>query len=239
MAVAFDLLRNTRQLNRCCMVGSVQSGDDFFNAGAVAVNQCALAAALFGVAEHIQRRAAQALEARQQPEGAGYPRAELAFLQLALVVAAGQQRRGQVVVDFEVAFEHGLDLFFKSALRVQARHLVLVFVGHQLKESPRHRLAQQVLAAHGLGQAFFSGLHARHQGRVALGISSILVIGQKLDAASHQRVQALAGSRHVYHLRWRIQVLHRRQIASRAPAPSECRLVVVHRDGVELNGAHH
>ena len=115
-----------------------------------------------------------------------------------------------MVVDLEVAFKHGLDLFFKSALRVQARYLVLVFVGHQLKESPCHRLAQQVLAAHGLGQTFFSGLHARHQGRVALGVSGILVGGQKLDTARHQGFESRAWRRHADHLRGCIQVLHRR-----------------------------
>ena len=67
--------------------------------------------ALGGVAERIERRAAQELQLRQQLEGRQHPRAELLLQQVAgLGIAAGEQRRGEVELQPEVALELPLEL---------------------------------------------------------------------------------------------------------------------------------
>src|SRR5574337_1401722 len=97
MPVAADLLRDARDRQRLRVVVGAKRGEQLLDAGAVLVNERALGAALFALAEDVERGAAQALEPRQQFEQRQRRRAEAALLQLALFVALGQQRRRQVV----------------------------------------------------------------------------------------------------------------------------------------------
>jgi hypothetical protein len=78
---------------------------------------------------------------RQQAEGLAHPGAERPLDQLALARSCfGQQRRRQVVHQLVVALELRGDLGGEGRVGVQARHLVLVLVGHQLEQVARHRL---------------------------------------------------------------------------------------------------
>src|SRR3546814_14422256 len=77
------------------LVPGVQPGAEFVHQREVILDQLALQLALFRVAEDVERRTAQALQLRQQAEGAQHPGAELAFLRLAgrRVGAVGQRRQ--------------------------------------------------------------------------------------------------------------------------------------------------
>jgi hypothetical protein len=69
-------------------------------------DQPSLGSAFRGLAERIERRAAQKLQTRQQPEGVDHPAAILLLLQMARrLVAARQQRRGKMEFEADVALE--------------------------------------------------------------------------------------------------------------------------------------
>src|SRR3546814_9839477 len=105
-------------------------------------SQLALHLPFFGVAEYSERAAAQAAQLREQFERREHPRPVFLLLQLALGVALGQQRRGEVEVQLVVAVKLLFELLAEVAVGVQARHLVLVLVGHQLEEVAGDRLGQ-------------------------------------------------------------------------------------------------
>src|SRR3546814_6906857 len=83
-------------------------------------SQLALHLPFFGVAEYIERAAAQAAQLREQFERREHPRPVFLLLQLALGVALGQQRRGEVEVQLVVAVkrseEHTSEL--QSLMRI-------------------------------------------------------------------------------------------------------------------------
>jgi hypothetical protein len=61
------------------------------------------------------------------------------------------ERRREVVVDLEIAFELRGDLLAEAGVRVQAGHLVFVLVGHQPEQRFGDRLGQGRLAHRQLG----------------------------------------------------------------------------------------
>ena len=205
----------------------------FLNTGHVLRDQRALHPAFFGSAKGVQRRAAQGLEAGQNPEGGQHPRAESLLLQLALGVFLRDHRRRQVVIELEIAFKHGPHLVVETAVSMQPCHFILVLVGHQLEQVPGDSLAQQRFSQHRFGL-----LDPLHQIFVTLGIGRVLVIGQKRHAPGHQVRQPLARGWHRNDLRRRKQLFHRGQIMRRAAAPFKGGFVVVHCNRIELNGAH-
>ena len=226
MPVALDKLGNAGNLHRCRKTIRIQRGQNLVQACAVFDNQGALRTALCGPPKHIQRRAAQTLEPREDFEGRQHGRAELLLLQLALFIAPGQQRWRQVVVELEIAFEHAVDPLQERSIGMQARHFVLVLVGHELEQVARYGLGQQGLAKRRLALA-----HLVHKHLVLLRIGGILVGGQELDAPLDQVIQRLAFPE-LQHLRRRQKFLHTGPVVGRAAAPFERSLVVVHRHRV-------
>ena len=94
---ALDLLRDVGEPDRDGVVVGVELADDLLETRLEVAHQLALRAALVRVAEHVERRAAQALEARQHLEGAHQPRPEAHLARNAgLRVLAGEQRRREV-----------------------------------------------------------------------------------------------------------------------------------------------
>ena len=112
VAVALDLLRECARSPRAsAWLPAFRPASTSLDAGAVLADQRALGAALLGAAEHVQRRAAQALEPRQHAEAGQHGRARTcAFAARPCRCVLAMQRRRQVVVELEVAFEHRADL---------------------------------------------------------------------------------------------------------------------------------
>src|SRR5690606_37882207 len=96
VAVAADLLGDAGDLGREADVAAVEPVQQPADGALVVVDQLALHAPLGGAAEHVERATAQEPQLRQQAEGLQHPRAVLALDQFALLVAPGQQRRGEV-----------------------------------------------------------------------------------------------------------------------------------------------
>src|SRR5450830_1524178 len=150
-------------------------------------HQAALGAPLLAVAKHIERRTTQTPEACQDAEHWQYPRPELAFFWPpgGRVDAREQGRRkpqGERFGRFELRGQRGLE--FGTA--VQARHLVLVLVGHQAIGAVRHCPAE-LFFTH-VQRAFRSGC-PRHQIAVALRVRFILIARQFRSVGVHQLCQ--------------------------------------------------
>ena len=152
--------------------------------------------------------------------------------QLALVVALGQQRWRQVVVNLEVAFELFGHAFDETGLRVQAGDFVFVLVGHQAIELAGHDFAEGLLA-----QRCFGCANAFDKVAVLNGIGRVLVSRQALHPVGHQLIEALALDE-LHRLRGPHQRHHLVQVLRRMAAPFEGTLVVLDRDFVELDRAH-
>ena len=104
--------------------------------GGVFAGQRALHLALGGVAENIERGAAQSLQLRQQAERLEHPRAELALLQMpGDLVAAGDQRRRQQHLEPGIAVELLLQRLGEFAVGIKPGDFVFVLVGHQLEQA--------------------------------------------------------------------------------------------------------
>jgi hypothetical protein len=91
-------------------------------------------------------------------------------------IPAGEERRREVELEAHVlALEGRGDLLGEVAVRVEARHLVLVLVGHELVQRLGDGLGERAGLAHDprLGLA-----HPLHPGAVALGVSRVLVVGE-------------------------------------------------------------
>src|SRR5690606_41376610 len=97
---------------------------------------------LAGPPERIQRGAAQDPQRGEQPERLQHPWPVLALDQLSLRIATGEQRRREMQREPVVALELRFQPFAKARTGVEPRDLVLVLVGHQLEERPRHRLRE-------------------------------------------------------------------------------------------------
>src|SRR5436309_13657566 len=73
MAEAADLFRDAGQRHGDCMLLRRKSVKDFLDHRLIVRNELAFGAALFAVAENVERRAAQELEARQQSKCLEHP----------------------------------------------------------------------------------------------------------------------------------------------------------------------
>src|SRR5690606_6505424 len=134
VAVAADVLGDAGDVGGEVDVARVQPLQQHRHGLLVFADQGALAAAFGGVAEQVQRSAAQAAQFRQHAERGEHPAAVFPLLQLALGVLLRQQRRGEVELQLVVALELLREAAPELAAGVQARHFVLVLVGHQLEE---------------------------------------------------------------------------------------------------------
>ncbi len=224
-----DLRGELQALGRAVGVEAAQQFGDRF---AVLTDQGALLLALCRMAEGVERGAAQHLERREQPESHAHPRAELALDQLALGIALAPQRRREVVMALEMAFELLLQLFGKRRVGLQPGDFVLVFVGHELEQMARHGLRQRS----GLERRF-GGAHLRNEVGVLPGVGSILVAGEELHPALNDFVQAGTLDQ-LNDLLCSTQRGDALRIVRRMAAPLERRLVLLDLHRVELDGAH-
>src|SRR5262245_54524272 len=97
MAVAADRLRNAGDLDGECVIVGAKVGNDPANRRSVVDDELALAAALRGMAEGIERRAPQPAQAGERPEHANHPGAESDLARCAAQrIASCQERRGEM-----------------------------------------------------------------------------------------------------------------------------------------------
>src|SRR5579862_9949560 len=108
-----DLFRDRGERDRDVMVVRRQTRQNLVEHRLVVADQLALGTPFQRTSERIERRPAQALEFRQQPERRQYPGAEAHFARQARgLVAARQQRRRQMKFEAQIVpVEFGLDLF--------------------------------------------------------------------------------------------------------------------------------
>ncbi len=148
--------------------------------------------------------------------------------------------------------EAGAELGLERGLEVQPRHLVLVLVGHELEEVPRHRLRQPGAARHLLDLRLGHPLHHLH---VPARVGQILVRDQlghaplekapQLGARRRRldRVDQGAGvplqrdRRHLAAGGGADRRLHALDIHHRHAPPAESEEVHLHRDAVEADRA--
>ena len=116
------------------MVERRQAADEFAKALLVGADQVALGAAFLGVAEQIERRAAQEFERREQPEGEHHARAVALFDGQALGVFFTAQWRCEVEFEAHLALELAFQLFHEGAIRVEAGDFILVLIRHELEK---------------------------------------------------------------------------------------------------------
>ena len=171
------------------MVVRLEAFDQRLHRGLVFADQRALPPPLGGVAEGIERRPAQALEGRQQAEGAEHPGAEETLLQMARRgVAPGDERRRHAEAEPRRTLELRLHLALEAAVGIEPGDLVLVLVGEQLVVGAGDRLAEPLAARRPrpLGLA-----RAAHQRAVAGGVGRVLIGPEVGSAALDQRVESL------------------------------------------------
>ena len=133
----FEVMRGDLQRSR--VVLRRQAGEQLIDGLLVLGDELALQAPLAGVAEQIERRAAQALQGGEDLEQRPHPGAEAHLARLAGErIDAREQRRREVVDDPVVALEHAFQLAREFAVGVQPRHFVLVLVRKQLRVVARY-----------------------------------------------------------------------------------------------------
>jgi hypothetical protein len=173
--------------------------------------------ALFGVAEDVQRGAAQSLQLREDPERGHHPGAELGLRRLARArIRLVENRRSEVEFELVASLEHRFDLPGERRIGVQARDFVFVLVGEELEVVARDRLGER--GASGLERFGFA--RALDELAVALGVRGILVRGEEFDPARDQLVEvARERLRDRNDLRRSREPLHPRKIGCGAPSP--------------------
>ena len=145
-----------------------------------------------------------------------------------------EQRRCHVELQLQVAFELLLQLLLERAVGVQARHLVLVLVGHQLEQAGRRRAGegQRGITA----QRRFAFTQLAHPRLETAGVSRVLVGGEVGHAAGQQRIQRLGLGRRGIHRRLQ-QRLQGAFIGRGHAAQRKRQLVGLHRHAVQLDRA--
>ncbi len=196
-------------------------------------DQIAFEAAVGGIAEHIQRRAAQHPQLCEQTEafhhrGTKDPLARTSQR----VLAAAEQGRCQVEVQGEVALELVADALLELAVGEQTRNLVLVLVGEQLGVVDGHRTRQLLAEPRAGGR----GLDALDQIAIARGKLLVLVVAQQRAAVVDDLDQ-----RHLVQgfRRHRLVLEHGMQpgrIDGRQPPQRERQPVHLDGDAVEFDG---
>ena len=231
VAVAADHLRDARDLDRQRRgwPGRGRAAPPRSTARYSTI-RLALGAALLGAAERIERRAAQALQPREDAERRQHPRPEALLLQLALGVLAsrspaarGGRRAGSPCPSRLRTAPRRLAR--KPVSAVQAGDLVLVLVGHQLEQVARHRLGQLGARPARVGPRRGAREHelrllgrapCRRSALYCVGVGRVLVGGEELDPLGDQVVEVGRALDQLDHLAGADQRLH--CLAGRAAA---------------------
>src|SRR6266566_1988122 len=147
MTEAADVFGYARDLHGELSVLAVQVLEQLGDGRLVLADQPSFGLALPAHPEDIERRAAQALQFRQNAERGHHPGSELRLPRLAGArIGLVEDRRSKVEFQLVAAFEHAFDLAREPRIGVEPRHFVLVLVGHQL----------EVVSRDGLGEREFS-----------------------------------------------------------------------------------
>src|SRR6266513_3524129 len=186
VAEAADVLGYARDLHRELSVLAVQVFEQLGDCLLVLADPPPLGPALFGVAEYIQRGAAQALQLREDPERGHHPAAELRFARFSRArIGLIENGRGEVEFQLVAAIEHAFDPSRECRVGIESRNLVFVLVRHELEG-----VAGDGLGERGAGAELrLSGANSFDQLAVSLGIGAVLVAGEELDPARDQLVE--------------------------------------------------
>lgn len=182
MAVAADALGERGELQREAVVRGGERSGDLVEPRLVVGDEAALALALSGVAEGVERGAAHDAQLGQQLEGVAYPRPVAPLLQLARAgIARRGHGRGEVEAERDGPVELGLELLEERRLGPEPGDLVLVLAGHQLEELARDGPRRLVAA----DRVLFHRADLLDPGAVALGPGPVLIAREELDPVHH------------------------------------------------------
>ena len=233
MAEAADLLRHVGDLDRERMIFRRECRGDLLENGLVFADETPLHPALPGIAEHVDERAAQAPQPRQDLEDAKDPPPIGPLAQLAgCGIARGKQRRSQMKLQPEVALELLAQVLQKPAVGIEPRHFVFVLVGHQLEQIVRGGFGKPGSAR---CPRFRRLLDCGDRAPVALGIAGALVTRQELGAVGDDVRDGWLDRRLGPGHRRPGQRLDLGAVVGGQPAPGEGALVGFDRDPVELD----
>src|SRR3989454_10970563 len=184
VAEAADVLGYACDLRRELLVLAVQLLEQLGDGRLVLADQPPFGLALLAHPEEVERRAAQALQFRENAERRHHPGAELRLPRLTGArIGLVEDRWSKVAFEPVAAFEHAFDFSRKPGIGVKPRHFVLVLVGHEL----------EVISCDGLGEREFSfarsdllrfrRAHSFDQLPVSLCVGAVLVAGEEIDPA--------------------------------------------------------
>ena len=147
IAVSADLFGDRGERNGKRMILRREALKQFIDKRFVVADQLAFGAPFLGTPEQVERRAAQEAEFCHETESRHHPRAEGRLDRAALRVLAAHDRRREMELVAQVAFEGGRHLLRESAVGVEPRDLVFVLDREQL----------EIIARDGLGEALLAG----------------------------------------------------------------------------------
>src|SRR6266700_3988962 len=193
MTITADLFRERGQPDGCAQRHRRQSRQKMLDQHPVVIDESALHPPLFGIAERIERRAAQDLQVCEQREEGHHPGTESELSgRHASGLGLRQRRRRQMKTKREVALELLLQRGDKFRAPIKSGDFILVLVGHQLEQVVSDRLGQQQVAAGNL----LLGHRASFDERAVLrGIGYVLVADQVGRALFDQRKPVLGPHR--------------------------------------------
>ena len=149
-----------------------------------------------------------------------------------LGIAAGEKRRRQMEFQPIRTFELALERIAESAVGVKPRHLVLIFVGHQLEQALRDRLGE---SAAPFGARRFRFRNFGDERTIALRISVILIADKKRCAMLDKRGERFGRRRRLHHRPH--ERLDAGRIVRSDAAPREGALRLIDGDAIELDCA--
>ena len=233
MAVTANLFRDRGDIDRQGVVVEGQPVEQFRHDFFVVGDQLPLRAPFGGLAEGVQRAAAQKTQFRDHAEQRHHPGSQLHLAQMAgHRVALGEQRRRHVEAEPVVAVELFLKLPAELAAGVEPGHFVLVLVGEQLVVIPCYRFGQSLFPR---GPGLLRGGHPIHQLPVPLRVGGVLIIGEVRFPPGDDLLQAprrgrLGGFRFVAE-----HLVHGGAVVGGEPPPAEHAQVGLYGGAVEFD----
>ena len=221
--------RQRRDLDQCVQGVRAQQRQQFGDQLVVPCDQPALHLALTRVAERIKRCTSEESEPRQQSKHRFDPCPELPLeWPAARIPARGQDWRRQMVFYPEVAVEFVAQFFPKAGLGMEARHLILVLVSHQLEQRMGHRGREHT----GAGEETTLGCtHFIDALEIAAGIVRVLIRLQEFRATRDHIIKRFRGRACSSKRRPEIR------IGGREASAGKGLLVLIDRDAVEFDRA--
>ena len=233
MAVAADPVGDGGDLDRQGEVRGAEPREQLVHRLEVLLDEPALGAPFLGAAEEVERGPPKAPHLRDEGEHPPHPGAVGPLAGFSgRRIGPREKGRGHVEGDPKVPLEARREPLLEGPIRVEPGHLVLVLVGHQLVGEagycPGERVARPerpLPLAYSLDEA-----------TVARRPRRVLPLGEVPDTPLHELVEAPWLRRLETLVALRSEALHRPEVATRPPPPSERLAVHLHRHPVELDG---